>query len=189
MSLSTPPYPQIEGSTTSGQRRNQFASGAKAKYSHTAPRITRTISTCVQYLASCRFQSTKRMYRNILIRPSATLFSRTLSCQCLLYSPLLTGLQIIGVTLYVPNDVLRLNLAFEPTECILQRLALMQSNFSQTHHPHPALIRHIKSLRYCAALRCYQKSTALSGPVSGVRRSCGGVRRLETRKPRVAPGL
>src|SRR5215471_1025480 len=135
MSLSTPPYPQIEGSTTSGQRRNQFASGAKAKYSHTAPKITRTISACVQYLASCRFQSTKQMYLNILFRLSATLFSSTLSRQSLLHSPPLAGLQVIRVTLYIPNDVLRLNLALEAAEGILQRLALLQSNFSQAHHP------------------------------------------------------
>src|SRR5262249_41772125 len=53
---------------------------------------------------------------NILIRLSATLFSSTLSRQSLLHSPPLAGLQVIGVALYVPNDVLRLNLALEVSE-------------------------------------------------------------------------
>src|SRR5215813_2385386 len=99
------------------------------------PRITRTISACVQYFASCRFPSTKQMYLDILIRLSATLFSSTLARQSLLRSPPVAGLQVIRVTLYVPNDVLRLNLALEAAEGILQRLALLQSNFSQAHHP------------------------------------------------------
>src|SRR5215831_1101806 len=72
---------------------------------------------------------------NILVRLSANLFSSTLSRQSLLHSPPLAGLQVIRVTLYVPNDVLRLNLALEAAEGILQRLALLQSNFSQAHHP------------------------------------------------------
>src|SRR5262249_58389809 len=72
---------------------------------------------------------------NILVRLSVNLFSSTLSRQSLLHSPPLAGLQVIGVTLYVPNDVLRLNLALEPTEGILQRLSFVQSNFSQVVTP------------------------------------------------------
>jgi hypothetical protein len=54
--------PNFEGSTASGQGLNQFASGAKAKYGHIAPRIVWIISKCGQYLTSGRFHSTKRMY-------------------------------------------------------------------------------------------------------------------------------
>src|SRR2546428_4872261 len=70
-----------------------------------------------------------------LIRLSANLFSGTLSRQSLLQSALIARLQVVGVTLHFLNDVFRLNLALEPTKGILQRLALLQSNFCQTHHP------------------------------------------------------
>jgi len=69
-----------------------------------------------------------------LIRLSATLFSGTLSCQSFLQSALLARLQIVGVTPHFFNDVFRLNLALEPTKGIFQRLAVLQSNFCQTHH-------------------------------------------------------
>ena len=39
------------------------------------------------------------------------------------------------MTLHFLNDVFRLNFALEPTQGILQRLAFLQSNFCQTHHP------------------------------------------------------
>ena len=70
-----------------------------------------------------------------LIGLSANLFSGTLSRQSLLESPLLARLQVVGMTLHFLNDVFRLNLALEPTQRILQRLALLQSNFCQTLHP------------------------------------------------------
>jgi ketosteroid isomerase-like protein len=41
----------------------------------------------------------------------------------------------IEVAPHFLNDVFRLNLALEPTEGVLQRLALLQSNFCQTHYP------------------------------------------------------
>ncbi len=39
------------------------------------------------------------------------------------------------MTLHFLNDVFRLNLTLEPTEGVLQRLTLLQSNFCQTDHP------------------------------------------------------
>jgi hypothetical protein len=70
-----------------------------------------------------------------LLRFFSTLFSRTLSRHSLLQSALLARLQVVGVTPHFLNDVFRLNLALEPTKGVLQRLALLQSNFCQTHHP------------------------------------------------------
>jgi hypothetical protein len=70
-----------------------------------------------------------------LIRLPAILFSGTLSRQSLLQSPLLARLQVVRVTLHCPNNVLGLNFALEPTEGILQRLALLQSNFRQIITP------------------------------------------------------
>jgi len=72
-----------------------------------------------------------------LIWLPANLFSGTLSRQSLLHPPLLARLQVVGVTLHFLNDVFRLNLALESTQGILQRLALLQSNFSQTHYLQP----------------------------------------------------
>ena len=43
--------------------------------------------------------------------------------------------QAKGVTLHFLNDVFHLNLAFEPTQGILDRLAFLQSNFCQSAHP------------------------------------------------------
>ena len=65
----------------------------------------------------------------------ANLFSGTLLRQSLLHPASLARLQVVGVTLYFLNDVLRLNLAFEPTQGVLQRLALLQSNFCQNLSP------------------------------------------------------
>src|SRR5271165_569956 len=70
-----------------------------------------------------------------LLRLSAILFSGTLSCQSLLHSALLARLQVVRVTLHFLNDVFRLNLAFESTEGVLQRLTFLQSNFCQNSSP------------------------------------------------------
>src|SRR6266851_368660 len=66
---------------------------------------------------------------------STNLFSSTLSRQSLFHALLLARLQVEGVTLHFLNYVFRLNLALEPTQGILQRLTLLQSNFCQTDHP------------------------------------------------------
>jgi hypothetical protein len=66
---------------------------------------------------------------SILLSPN--LFSSTLLCRSLFKSALRTRFQVVGVTLHFLDDVFRLNLALEPTQGILQRLALMQSNFCQ----------------------------------------------------------
>ena len=52
-------------------------------------------------------------------------------------------LQVVGVTLHFLNDVFRLNLALEAAQGVLQGLALLQSNFCQTHHPQPSTISDI----------------------------------------------
>ena len=70
----------------------------------------------------------------------ANLFPSALSSQGLFYPALLAWFQVEGVTLYVLNNVFGLNFALEPSKSILQRLALLQSNFCQTHHPQTSLI-------------------------------------------------
>jgi hypothetical protein len=65
----------------------------------------------------------------------ANLFSGTLARQSFFHPALLARLQVVGVTLHFLNDVFRLNLALKATQGILQRLALLQSNFRQIHHP------------------------------------------------------
>jgi len=69
------------------------------------------------------------------LRLFANLFSGTLSCQSLLHPALLARLQVEGVTLHFLDDVFGYNLALEATKGVLQRLALLQSNFCQAHHP------------------------------------------------------
>lgn len=76
-------------------------------------------------------------------RTLSNLFSGTLSRQRLLHSAVRARLQVEGVTLHFPDGVFCLNLALESTQGVLDRLTLLQSNFCQTHHSEPKLIRHI----------------------------------------------
>jgi len=69
-----------------------------------------------------------------LIRLFSTLFSRALPRQSLLHALLLARFEVKGVTLDLLNDVFLLHLSLEATKGILQRLALLQSNFCQSDH-------------------------------------------------------
>jgi len=85
-----------------------------------------------------------------LIWLSANFLSCTLSRQSLLHPALLAWFQIVGVTLHFLNDIFRLNLALEPTQSVLQRLALLQSNFCQIYHPpNQPLLGHIRAYLIC----------------------------------------
>ena len=71
----------------------------------------------------------------------AGLFAAPLASQCLLQAHLFTRLQIKGVALDLFNDVFRLHLALESAERIFQRLAFLNSNFSQTYYtPRPVVL-------------------------------------------------
>ena len=70
-----------------------------------------------------------------LILLFASFFTATLARQGFFYALFLARLQVVGVTLYFFDDVFLLNLALETAEGILQRLALLQSDFGQTLHP------------------------------------------------------
>jgi len=85
----------------------------------------------------------------ILLFPN--LLSGTLARQSLLQPALLARFQIVGVTLHFLNDVFGLNLAFESTKGVLERLALLQSNFCHAHHPQTSPDRTPSSLPLCAA--------------------------------------
>src|SRR6266446_8672751 len=102
-----------------------------------------------------------------LIWLSANLFSGALSRQSLLHPTLLARLQVVGVTLHFLNDFFRLNFALEPTQGVLQRFALLQSNFCQTHHPQASTISTILELtpfvrRFVAANYQITPSTSLN---------------------------
>src|SRR6266849_3629331 len=97
----------------------------------------------------------------------ANLFSSTLLRQSLLHPASLARLQVVGVTLHFLDDIFRLNLAFEPTQGVLQRFTLLQSNFCQTHHPQPSTISTILELtpfvrRFVAANYQITPSTSLN---------------------------
>jgi hypothetical protein len=60
------------------------------------------------------------------------------------------------VTLHVLDNVFRHNLAFEPPQGVLQRLAFLQSNFC--HSRHPARPVSIGYLRAYSLLCCFPRS-------------------------------
>jgi hypothetical protein len=63
-----------------------------------------------------------------------SLFTIPLACKGCLDAALLTGLQVIGVTLDFLDDVLRLYLPLEPAKRIFQRFAFLYANLSQNFH-------------------------------------------------------
>src|SRR3954454_5112674 len=96
------------------------------------------------------------------------IFSRFLSCplacERLFHTLLLARLQVIGMTLHFFDNVFRLNLTLEATKGVLQRLALLQSNFCQTRHHRSAPkiganFSLLTPLQCCKQLPKYPKST------------------------------
>ena len=66
----------------------------------------------------------------------ALFLTAAFACQRFLYAPLLTWLEVEGVTLDLLDDVLLLYLALEATQSVFKRLTFLQSNFRQrTLHP------------------------------------------------------
>jgi hypothetical protein len=51
------------------------------------------------------------------------------------YTLFLAGLQVERMTLYFLDDVFRLNLPLEPSQCVFERLAFLHSNFCQGNTP------------------------------------------------------
>ena len=64
-----------------------------------------------------------------------SLLAIPLACQCCLHAALLTGLQIVGVTLYFLDDVLLLYLPLKPAQRIFERLAFLYANLCQEIPP------------------------------------------------------
>jgi hypothetical protein len=73
--------------------------------------------------------------KGCLILLFAGLFAIALARQSSLHSALFAGLQVVGVTLDFLDDVLLLDLAFEPAQRILERLAFLYANLSQSVPP------------------------------------------------------
>jgi len=78
----------------------------------------------------------------------ANLFPRAFLRERLLHPAPLSRLQIIGVTFHFLNNVLSLNLPLKPAQRVLQRLALLQSNFCQSHHPLSSNISDMLTLHF-----------------------------------------
>jgi hypothetical protein len=57
-----------------------------------------------------------------------------LAGQCFLHPLLFAWLQVKGVTLDLLDDVFLLHFALKATQCILEGLALLESNFSQLNY-------------------------------------------------------
>jgi len=117
-----------------------------ATYRFPFPEPSRPIGIvdCEEIVENSRYIAALREERfcGNLIWLSADLLASTLSRQGLLHSALRARLQVEGVTLHFLDDVFRLNLALEPPQGILDRLAFLQSNFGQIHHPHENYIGH-----------------------------------------------
>ena len=69
---------------------------------------------------------------------SICLFARflttALACECFFHAFLLAGLKVKRVTFHFLDNVLLLYLSLEAAKCILEGLALLQSDFSQTDY-------------------------------------------------------
>src|ERR1700733_11080287 len=65
----------------------------------------------------------------------ASFLAIPLACQCCLHAALLTGLQIVGVTLYFLDNVLLLYFPLKPAQRIFERLAFLYANLCQEIPP------------------------------------------------------
>ncbi len=70
-----------------------------------------------------------------LVSLFASLLAIPLACQCCFHAALLTGLQIVGVTLYFLDNVLLLYLPLKPAQRIFERLAFLYANLCQEIPP------------------------------------------------------
>ena len=70
-----------------------------------------------------------------LVSLFTSLLAIPLARQSRLYTFLLAGLQIVGVTLDFLDNVLRLYLPLEPAQRVFQRFALLNANLSQNLPP------------------------------------------------------
>jgi len=70
-----------------------------------------------------------------LISLFTSLLAIPLARQSCLDAFLLTGLQVVGVTLHFLDDVFLLNLPLEPAKSIFERLALLNANLCQRIPP------------------------------------------------------
>jgi hypothetical protein len=89
--------------------------------------------TCTKEERATASSSGPCLYYLILL--FASFFTTTFAGQSLFYPLFLTRLQVVGVTLYFLDDVFLLHFALETAEGIFQRLAFLQSDFSQLLHP------------------------------------------------------
>src|SRR5438067_2380858 len=105
--------------------------------------------------------------------PQSNELRRAIGCRLHGEWELLARLRIVGVTPHFFNDVFRLNLPLEPTKGILQRLAVLQSNFCQTHHlPTKTKRAHLSLTHlYCAPHRTEYPITRWS-PIAHASQTC-----------------
>src|ERR1039458_4247110 len=93
-------------------------------------------------------------------KPSVLFFSSffpaALARQGFLHALFLAGFQIKGVALDLLDNVFLLHLALEAAQCILQRLALLQSDFCQrSYTPKLVQVDCIVIASFCAQVKRY----------------------------------
>jgi hypothetical protein len=111
----------------------------------------------------------------------ASLLAIPLACQCGLHTTFFAGLQIVGMTLYFLDDVFLLDLALEPAQCILERLAFLNTNLCQINPP-PNLPRgNINDTGFAQLLKAHSKSC--NGRIDSACRGRPRTRRVRQDRP------
>jgi len=98
----------------------------------------------------------------VLLFPS--FFPAALACQCFFHTLLLAGFQIKGVALYLLDNVFLLHLTLEAAQCVLEGLALLQSDFCQRNYT-PRLVLFGPD-SYCKVLRTSQDLYVTLGQIA-----------------------
>src|SRR5579859_8065258 len=84
---------------------------------------------------------------SLLVLLFTRLLTIALPCQRFLHPALLARFQIIGVALHFLDDVFLLDFPLEATQCVLQRLALLQPYFCQREKHLPTVPMELASYR------------------------------------------
>jgi hypothetical protein len=106
-----------------------------------------------------------RLFLQQLVLLFTSLLAIPLPCKRCFYALLLTGLQVVGVTLDFFDDVFLLNLTLEPAQCIFERLAFLYTNLCQVYPP-PNLPMW-QSQEYLTRLSSSYSKTNFTGITSG----------------------
>lgn len=90
---------------------------------------------CVRFSEPAGERCYGKAGRARLFHVATLLFPQTLARQCLLGTPLFSGLQIVAVALDFLDDVFALHFTFEPPESAFEAFPLLNYDFRQINSP------------------------------------------------------